>query len=347
MRLGVDYGSARIGVARSDPGGLLASPLTTVPRGPGDIEAWPAWPPSRRPSRSSSGCPPACPGARAPRPPRPGRSPPRWPAGWIRCRCGWWTSGSPRCWPTTHCARAGRARGPGGQSWTRPRPRCCCRGRWTPSAPPARRPGELVLPSPGARVSRHSRRGTQGEQDWEPGNYPPGATAAHGAGQPDPEPMAPERWERRSWDSGSYDGGTRPRPSTWDEQSWDDEQPWDQQPPGTRSSPGAGCPRRNTRPGRCRPLPQSDYDWRDPGGEPLAPAAAAPGVPARRAGPRAGAAGLPGGLPGRPAAVPGGPGGLPVRAVPGVPRRAGGLRLRAGPSRRAGGLRRRAGRLPG
>lgn len=38
MRLGVDYGSARIGVARSDPGGLLASPLTTVPRGPGDLD---------------------------------------------------------------------------------------------------------------------------------------------------------------------------------------------------------------------------------------------------------------------------------------------------------------------
>jgi putative Holliday junction resolvase len=39
VRLGVDYGSARIGVARSDPGGLLASPLTTVPRGPGDIDS--------------------------------------------------------------------------------------------------------------------------------------------------------------------------------------------------------------------------------------------------------------------------------------------------------------------
>ena len=37
VRLGVDFGSARIGVARSDPGGLLASPLTTVPRGPGDL----------------------------------------------------------------------------------------------------------------------------------------------------------------------------------------------------------------------------------------------------------------------------------------------------------------------
>lgn len=36
-RLAVDVGSARIGVARCDPHGLLASPLATVARGPGDI----------------------------------------------------------------------------------------------------------------------------------------------------------------------------------------------------------------------------------------------------------------------------------------------------------------------
>ena len=37
VRLGVDVGSVRIGVARSDPGGLLASPLETVRRGQGDL----------------------------------------------------------------------------------------------------------------------------------------------------------------------------------------------------------------------------------------------------------------------------------------------------------------------
>lgn len=37
VRLGIDFGSARIGVARSDPGGLLASPLQTVRRGRGDL----------------------------------------------------------------------------------------------------------------------------------------------------------------------------------------------------------------------------------------------------------------------------------------------------------------------
>ena len=37
VRLGVDVGTVRIGVARSDPGGLLASPLDTVRRGAGDI----------------------------------------------------------------------------------------------------------------------------------------------------------------------------------------------------------------------------------------------------------------------------------------------------------------------
>ncbi|MDR2987751.1 MAG: Holliday junction resolvase RuvX, partial [Nocardiopsaceae bacterium] len=38
VRLGVDFGSARIGVASSDPGGVLASPLKTVRRGRGDLD---------------------------------------------------------------------------------------------------------------------------------------------------------------------------------------------------------------------------------------------------------------------------------------------------------------------
>ena len=38
MRLGIDPGSVRIGVARCDPDGLLATPLDTVPRGPGDLD---------------------------------------------------------------------------------------------------------------------------------------------------------------------------------------------------------------------------------------------------------------------------------------------------------------------
>lgn len=39
VRLAVDVGSVRIGVARSDPSGLLASPLTVVRRGKGDLDA--------------------------------------------------------------------------------------------------------------------------------------------------------------------------------------------------------------------------------------------------------------------------------------------------------------------
>jgi putative holliday junction resolvase len=37
VRLGIDVGSVRIGVSRSDAGGLLASPLGTVRRGSGDL----------------------------------------------------------------------------------------------------------------------------------------------------------------------------------------------------------------------------------------------------------------------------------------------------------------------
>ncbi|MEU7894995.1 Holliday junction resolvase RuvX [Nonomuraea sp. NPDC049152] len=37
-RLGVDVGSVRIGVARSDPSGMLATPVETVRRGAGDLD---------------------------------------------------------------------------------------------------------------------------------------------------------------------------------------------------------------------------------------------------------------------------------------------------------------------
>lgn len=37
-RLGVDVGSVRIGVARSDPSGILATPVETVKRGSGDLD---------------------------------------------------------------------------------------------------------------------------------------------------------------------------------------------------------------------------------------------------------------------------------------------------------------------
>ena len=38
VRLAIDAGSVRIGVARCDPGGLLATPLTTISRGTGDLD---------------------------------------------------------------------------------------------------------------------------------------------------------------------------------------------------------------------------------------------------------------------------------------------------------------------
>jgi putative holliday junction resolvase len=38
VRLGVDVGDVRIGVARSDPAGLIATPVETVGRGKGDLQ---------------------------------------------------------------------------------------------------------------------------------------------------------------------------------------------------------------------------------------------------------------------------------------------------------------------
>ena len=37
VRIGVDVGSVRIGVARTDPSGLVGVPVETVPRGEGDL----------------------------------------------------------------------------------------------------------------------------------------------------------------------------------------------------------------------------------------------------------------------------------------------------------------------
>ena len=37
VRIGVDVGDVRIGVARSDPSGLIATPVETVARGAGDL----------------------------------------------------------------------------------------------------------------------------------------------------------------------------------------------------------------------------------------------------------------------------------------------------------------------
>jgi putative Holliday junction resolvase len=38
VRLAVDVGSVRVGVARSDPDGVLASPLEVIPHGRGDLD---------------------------------------------------------------------------------------------------------------------------------------------------------------------------------------------------------------------------------------------------------------------------------------------------------------------
>ena len=38
VRLGLDVGSVRVGVARSDPGGVLASPLEVIAHGRGDLD---------------------------------------------------------------------------------------------------------------------------------------------------------------------------------------------------------------------------------------------------------------------------------------------------------------------
>ena len=93
VRLGIDPGDARIGVARSDPSGFLATPVETVRRGQGrprPDRGDPRRGGGRRGGRRAAavalgrGGPGGGEGARVRRD--------RWPAGSPRCRCGWSTS---------------------------------------------------------------------------------------------------------------------------------------------------------------------------------------------------------------------------------------------------------------
>ena len=100
VRLGVDVGSVRVGVAISDPHGILATPVSTVPR---DVGRWHRSGADRRAGRpnatswrSSSACRGRCVGPTAQRWSRPGCSATRWPTGSPRCRWCTPTSGSPR-----------------------------------------------------------------------------------------------------------------------------------------------------------------------------------------------------------------------------------------------------------
>ena len=78
-RLGIDVGAVRVGVALSDPDGVLATPLATVARDVGARHGprrrSPGWSPSTTSSGSSSACRGPWPGGRARRRRRHGRSP--------------------------------------------------------------------------------------------------------------------------------------------------------------------------------------------------------------------------------------------------------------------------------
>lgn len=66
VRLGVDVGTVRIGVAASDPDGMLAFPLETVPRGDGDVERVAALASDREAVRIFVGLPKTLAGAEGP-----------------------------------------------------------------------------------------------------------------------------------------------------------------------------------------------------------------------------------------------------------------------------------------
>ncbi len=97
VRIGVDVGSVRVGVAASDPSGLLATPVRTLARDTSETrQTWPSsgvsWP-SSRPSRWSSACRGHSPATRVPPPWRRASMLGGWRCWWPPWRCGSWTSG--------------------------------------------------------------------------------------------------------------------------------------------------------------------------------------------------------------------------------------------------------------
>lgn len=177
-------------------------------------------------------------------------------------------------------------------------------------------------------MSRHARRGTQGEQDWEPENYPPPADSGEpfpGGGYPpaddgwDPGPQDGEA--RYEADTGGFPagGGGYPEPSQWAEHGG----PGGQQPAGpahpddpyTWGPDPLGGDRTARRPAAEPMAPErwehqswDDQSWARPGEQAWAPQpwderAAGPqswADPSWEAGP-----GASGGFPPPPAALPG------------------------------------------
>lgn len=95
MRLAIDVGTARIGVARCDPGGSLASPLTTVTRGKGDVARLAELAEANEAIEVIVGLPTTLSG-REGRAALDARAFARRLAGWCRFPSGCWTSASPR-----------------------------------------------------------------------------------------------------------------------------------------------------------------------------------------------------------------------------------------------------------
>ena len=112
VRLAVDVGSVRIGVARSDPGGVLASPLTVVRSGPGDLDALATLAASAEAIEVIVGLPISLSGREGAAAAAARASPRSWPGGSRPSRCGWSTSGSPPPRPMRRCAAAGRTPAP-------------------------------------------------------------------------------------------------------------------------------------------------------------------------------------------------------------------------------------------
>ena len=93
VRLGIDPGDARIGVARSDRSGMLATPVETVRRGKDDLRRIGELVDEHEAIEVVVGLPRSLSGGEGPAATKVRVFAAGWRDGWLRCRCGCATSG--------------------------------------------------------------------------------------------------------------------------------------------------------------------------------------------------------------------------------------------------------------
>ena len=276
VRLAVDPGTVRIGVARSDPRGVLATPLTVVRRGKGDLDALASLAATEEAMEILVGLPRSLSGREGP-----AAATARKFAADLAARVAPLPGAAVR--RAVHhvdrargAAGAGTTRGPGGRRSTLPPRRCCSRRRWRPSGAPAR-----AGPAGCPRIRPVSGgNGSIWDNDQDHEDYRDPGDHARGHPQPRRVSRRPTAHPRagRSQGPGPSPGYSASRgSSTTRASSTRRARPLGDQPPRQPAQPGSPRPAGGGKPGGgtlFRPGFSATADWEQEQERQLVPATA-------------------------------------------------------------------------